>query len=78
VLPRKLSGLHRLARLYEIAIQGATKCYTRCYICERPWINYGVQTRFGLSRRPLLDLKSQYSVFLNREECPSRKLMFAP
>lgn len=24
--------LHRLARLHKIAIQGATKCNTRCYI----------------------------------------------
>src|SRR5258705_12329392 len=37
---------------------------------ERPSINYGNQTRFRLSSRPLSVLKSQYSVFLNRLAWP--------
>jgi hypothetical protein len=46
VLPRKLSRLHRLARLYKIAIQGATqgatKCYTGCYKGQRSEVGDGL------------------------------------
>lgn len=36
VPPRKLSGLHRLARLHKVAVQGATKGATERYIPRSP------------------------------------------